>query len=234
MIHLGDEHVETAENLDLIMNMYNFIEYSDNYSETKAFLYQFKRQEKRLNNAGNIVNINNDSSSFKYKSKLLGTSTNIIADEDPNLTAAHRLLKNAQILVPLKYISNFFRSLELRLINTKLYIELNWTKNSVMSTGDDDSTKFQITKTELYVPVVTLKTADNNKLSELLKKGFKRSVFWNEYKSKIQPQNDNNFKRTLLDSSFQGVNRLFFWDLIIMLVMKGFKEMITKDIFYQE
>ena len=54
-----------------------------------------------------------------------------------------------------------------------------------MSTGDDDSTKFQITKTELYVPVVTLKTADNNKLSELLKKGFKRSVFWNEYKSNI-------------------------------------------------
>ena len=65
----------------------------------------------------------------------------------------------------------------------------------------------------MYVPVVTLNTTNNNKLSDLLKKSFKRSVFWNEYKSKrqtvTQEQNDNNFKRIVVDSSFQGVNRLF-------------------------
>ena len=72
------------------------------------------------------------------------------------------------------------------------------------------NTKFQMAKTELYVPI---KNADNNKLKELLGISFNRSIFWNEYKSKIQTitqaQNDNNFKRILLDSSYSGVNRLF-------------------------
>ena len=81
-----------------------------------------------------------------------------------------------------------------------------------MSTGNGD-TNFQITKTELYVPVVALEHENSNKLNELLETTFKRSVFWNEYKSKIetitQAQNDNNFKRILLDNSFQGVNILF-------------------------
>ena len=78
-------------------------------------------------------------------------------------------------------------------------------------TGNDDASNFQITKTELYVPAVTLKTADNNKLHELLQAEFERSVIWKEHKSKIQTvtQDDNNFKRILLDSSHQGVNRLF-------------------------
>ena len=71
------------------------------------------------------------------------------------------------------------------LINTKLYIELNWTKHSIIS-DVATATTFQITKTELYVPVVTLKTQNNNELTELLRKGFKRSVIWKEYKSKIQ------------------------------------------------
>ena len=178
--------------------MYNLIEYSENYSDSTASLYQFKRQEQNLDAAGDIDNLSDDSSSFKYKSNLLGDSEPIAANENPNLIAAHRLWKNAHIFVPSKYVSNIFKSLELVLVNTKLYIELNWTKNSVMYTGDDDSTKFQITKTELHVPVVTLKTADNKKLSDLLGKEFKRSVFWNEYKRKIQTvtqaQNDNNFK----------------------------------------
>ena len=75
--------------------------------------------------------------------------------------------KNAQIIVPLNYISSFFRSLKLPLINTKLYIQLNYTKISVISNAEGDSA-FKITKTELYVPVVTLKTKDNNKLNQLL------------------------------------------------------------------
>ena len=78
--------------------------------------------------------------------------------------------------------------------------------------NNDGVTKFQVTKTELYVPVVTLKTSDSFKLTKLLSKGFKRSVFWNEYKSKIQTvtqTRNNNSKRILLHSSFQGVNRFF-------------------------
>ena len=63
----------------------------------------------------------------------------------------------------------------------------------------------------MYVPVVTLPTKENVKLTNQLNKGFKRSVYWNEYKSKIQTQElgNNNLKRFPLDASFQGVNRLF-------------------------
>ena len=98
------------------------------------------------------------------------------------------------------------------LINTKLYMELNWTKYSVLSTANQNSV-FQITKGELYIPVVTLNTENNNRLSELLSKGFERTVIWNEYKSKIERinilPNDNTFKITTLETYFQGVSRLF-------------------------
>ena len=110
--------------------------------------------------------------------------------------------------------SNFLRSLELPLINTKLYMELNWTNFSVLCNQDQNSI-FQVTKGELYLRVVTLNTGSNNKLSELLSKGFERTVVWNEYKSKIEIEtvnvtaNDKNFKRTTLDGSFQDVNKLF-------------------------
>ena len=91
-------------------------------------------------------------------------------------------------------------------------MELNWTKYSVLCNEDQNSI-FQITKGELYYPVVTLNTENNNKLSELLSKGFERTVVWNEYKSKIEgvtiPGNDHTFKRTTVDTSFQGVNELF-------------------------
>ena len=91
-------------------------------------------------------------------------------------------------------------------------MELSWTKYSILSSTDQNSI-FQITKRELYIPVVTLKTESNNKLSRLLSEGFERTVVWNKYNSKIEeiniPANNNNFKRTTLDTSFQGISRLF-------------------------
>ena len=91
-------------------------------------------------------------------------------------------------------------------------MELNWTKFSVLCNQDQNSI-FQITKGELYIPVVTLNTENNNKLSELLSKGYERTVVWNEYKNKIETVNvavnDNNFKTTTLDVSSQGVSKLF-------------------------
>ena len=81
----------------------------------------------------------------------------------------------------------------------------------MINVDDNNNTGLQITKTELYDPVLTLSTDDNKKLNDLLKKRFKRSVFWNKYKSKIQTHTSDasNLKRILLDSSFQGTNRLF-------------------------
>ena len=91
-IHLNDTHVGESDNLDLIMNMYNLIEYSDNYEDSTASLYHFKRQEPLENNANLTVA---GSSSFKYKSGLLknGTAEN-----------GNAVWKNAKIIVPLKYI----------------------------------------------------------------------------------------------------------------------------------
>ena len=214
---LNNEQVDTADNLDLTMNLYNMLEYSDNYADTTGSLYQYKRPEPRDNN-GKVVNLSTALSSFKYQSglvqKQLATpnSENVPDSIDPNFANAHRNWKNIKIVVPLKYISNFFRNLELPLINTKLFMELNWTKYSVLSNQNQDS-RFQITKCELYIPVVTINTENNNKLSELLNKGFERTVVWNEYKSKIEeltiPQNDNMFRGITLDASFQGVSKLF-------------------------
>ena len=172
-------------------------------------MYQFKRQEPLDNNA-DLTSAG--SSSFKYKSSLLGNSEPINGNINPNIPQAHRLWKYAKIIVPLKYISSFFRSLEILLINTKVHIELNYSKNSIIS-NNAGATSFKITKTELYVPVVTLNTQDNNKLNQLLDTEFKRKVYWNEYKSKIetitQAHNDNNYKRSFLDANIPGLNKLF-------------------------
>ena len=114
-------------------------------------------------------------------------------DIDPDIANAHKLFLNAQIAVPLKYVSSFFRSLEMSLINTKLHLELNWKKGCVMSNVSTVTT-FKTISTKLSVPVVTLPTKENVKLTKQLSKGFKRSVFWNDFKTKIQTHalDDNN------------------------------------------
>ena len=147
-----------------------------------------------------------------YKASLLGKATH--ADDND------RSLKNTKIVVPLKYLSNLFRSLEMPLINCKIHLELNWNNNCAMYgantyiAGDNINNRetiFQITSTKLYVPIVTLSTKDNVDLTKQLNEGFKRSVYWNEYKSKIETKtaHNNNVTGFPLDASFQGVNRLF-------------------------
>ena len=119
--HINDEHVETIENLDIIMPMCNLIEYSDNYADSSGSLYQFKRDKSPMDNVGNPSNVALDkSTSFKYKASLLGKATHADGND--------RSLKNTKIVVPLKYLSNFFRSLEMLLINCKIHLELNWNK----------------------------------------------------------------------------------------------------------
>ena len=96
------------------------------------------------------------------------------------------------------------------LINCKIHLELNWSKNCVIP-NVVGATTFKITNTKLYVPIVTLSSKDNVKLVKLLEDGFNRPVYWNEYQTKIETENldNNNLTRFLLDSSFQGVRRLF-------------------------
>ena len=200
-LEINDEHVDTAENLDIVMPMYNLTEYSDNYQDSSATLYQYKRDEPQDNN----VNLTADNStSFKYKVNLLAN----IDAANPDNAPVGRL--NVKIVVPLKYLSNFFRTLEMPLINCKVKLNLAWKKECVLSTAADDAV-FIINDTKLYVPVVTLSKEDNKDFIEQQNKGFQRSIYWNEYKTKEQTENAdaNAVKYINLDPSFQGVNRLF-------------------------
>ena len=166
--HVNDEHVEAAKNLDMIMPMYNLIEHSDNYSDSIGRLYHFKRNESPMNDAVNPKNVAlNNSTSFKYKASLLGKATDANGND--------RSLKNTKIVVLLKYLSKFFRSLEMPLINCKNHLELNWNNSCVMhgadtyAGGDNVNNReatFQITSTKLYVPIVTLSTKDNVNLTK--------------------------------------------------------------------
>ena len=105
-------------------------------------------------------------------------------------------------------MSKFWKSLEIPLINCKVELSLKWNENCILSSAGTAAT-FTITDTKLYVPVVTLKIEDNAKLSELLSKGFERSVYWNKYKAILTNYAANSYIRERLDASFQGVNKLF-------------------------
>ena len=202
-LEINDEHVDTAENLDIVMPMYNLIEYSDNYQDSSATLYQYKRDEPPEDDVVADLTANN-SNSFEDKTKLLGNIPQHAAD------AARVGRLNVKIVVPLKYLSNFFKSLQMPLINCKIKLNLTWKKKRVLSTDAGDAV-FIINDTKMYVTVVTLSKEDNKDFIEQQNKGFQRSIYWNEYKTKeINKDADANvFKYINLDPSFQGVNRLF-------------------------
>ena len=153
--------------INITMPMYNLIEYSDNYSDTSGSSQSFKRDV--IDNNAEVSN-NDNAPSFKYKANLIGN------------TETDRTKKRVKIAVPLKYLNNFWRSLEVPLINCKVELSLRWIENCVLTsaavdanannTGADSAT-FKITDTKLYVPIVTLSAEDNAKLSKLLGKGFK-------------------------------------------------------------
>ena len=126
------------------MPMYNLIEYSDNYQHSSATLYQYKQDEPPENDSVADLTADN-SSSFKYKVSLLGNPV-------PDGNAAKRSVK---VVLPLKYLSNFFRSLEMPLINCKIKLNLKWKKECALSIGVGEAV-FIINDTKFYVPVVTL------------------------------------------------------------------------------
>ena len=152
------------------MPMYNLIEYSDNYSDTSGSLWDFKRDE-IVNNAD--VTNNDNAPHLNIKQVLL--------------VIQKTMGKNGvKVAVPLKYLSNFWRSLEIPLINCKVELSLNWIENCVLTTvaiGENDnatgadSATFKITDAKLYVPIVPLSAEDNVKLLKLLSEGFKISIY---------------------------------------------------------
>ena len=150
--------------------MYNLIEYGSHYSETTGSLWFYSKDEGIDFNV-DIANTN-DFKSFKYKAKLLRKT---------EVDNANGILKNATIAVPLKYLSNFWRSLEVTSINCKVELKLKWTKCCVLSAAGADNTNnrdsnniiFTIKDTKLNVTAVTLSARDNQKVAKLLSKGLK-------------------------------------------------------------
>ena len=171
------------------MPMYNLIEYSNNYSKTSGSLWQYYRDEPNDNSKAN-------SESFKFKVKITGKTPN-----DDNE-------KDVEIMVPLKYLSNFWRTLEMPLMNCEVNLILTWSSTCVITNSTGAGT-FKITDTKLYVPVVTLSTKENAKLLQQLKSGFKRVINWNKYLSKPELLRRNPNLNYLIEPSFQGVNKLF-------------------------
>ena len=111
-------------------------------------------------------------------------------------------------MVPLKYLSNFWRTLEMPLINFEVNLILTWSSTCAITSSNGAGT-FEITDTKLYIPVVTLSTQENTKLLQQLKSGFKRVINWNKYLSKPELLAQNPNLNHLVEPSSQGVNRLF-------------------------
>ena len=151
------------------------------------------------NNAIAKFDVNSLTDSFNFKAKMSGQIGN-------NGT------RDVETMVPLKYLSNFWRTLEMLLINCEINLILTWSANCVIVSRDvaNQNATFDITNTKLYVPLVTLSTQDYSKLLQQLKVGFKRIISWNKYLSKIKLLAQNPNLNHLLDSSFQGVNRRLF------------------------
>ena len=158
---INNTEIDNAKDIDIVMPMYNLIEYSDNYSKTSGSLWQYYKDDPNDNIA--------DSESFKYKVNITGKTSN------------NENTKNVEIIVPLKYLTNFWRTLEMPLINYEVNLDLTWSRDCLI-TNSTGAGKFAITETKLYVLVVTLSTQDNAKLLQQLKSGFKRTINWNKYK----------------------------------------------------
>ena len=144
------------------MSMYNLIEYSDNYSKTSESLWQYYKDEPNNNLA--------DSESNKSKAKITGS------------TPADGNTQDVEIIVPSIFLSNFWRTLKIPLINCEVNLILTWPSTCVI-TNSTCAGILPITDTKLYIPVVTLSTQDNSKLLQRLKSGFKRTINWNKYQS---------------------------------------------------
>ena len=197
---INNTQIGNAKDIDIVMPLYNLIEYSDNYAKTTGSLWQFCKYipARNANNEVIVFDVNNTTDSFNFKAKITGQT------EDDGT-------KDVEIIVPLKYLSNFWRTLEMPLINCEVNLILTWSSTCVLiATGiQNQNATFAITDTKRYVPVVILSTQENTKFFQQLKSGFKRVINWNKYLSKPELLAQNPNLNHLVEPSFQGVNRLF-------------------------
>ena len=219
---INGELIEDADVLDIVMSMYNFLEYSKNYRKTIRSLYNYYRDELSDdaddNNFDDIKVVN--ANTFKCKNKITGNNYNVDAgaqgyDVNKNGT------QEVELAIPLKYLGNFWRALNIPLISCEVSLELKWNKNCIITSleqrdiggGNRDNAPTGVTLAindcKLYVPAVTLSKDDEIKLLTNLKSGFKREIIWNKYRSQMTTEAINNNLNILIDPTFTNFNRLF-------------------------
>ena len=163
---INNTQIDNAKDLHILMLMYNLIEYSDNYSKASGSLWQYCKNIPAVDNDNAIVNFteNNLTYSFNFKVKVTGQT----GDDGT---------ENVEIMVPLKYLSNYWCFLEMPLINSEVNLILTWSAHCIIVSTNvaNLNATFGITDTKLYVPVVTLSTQENAKLLQQLKSGIKRN-----------------------------------------------------------
>ena len=158
------------------MPMYSLREYSDDYSKTSGSLWQYSKEIPAVNNDGDIADFDetNATDPFNFKTKITGQTA---ADNNTGNIAGR---VNVEIMILLRYLSNYWRTLEMPSINCEIELVLDWSANCdiIYINVDNQVPTFTITETNLDVPVVTLSTQDNAKLLPQLKSGFKRTISW--------------------------------------------------------
>ena len=222
---INGELIEDVDDLDIVIPMYNLLEYSKNYRKTIGSLYNYYRDElTNYNNNNTFANRNVvNSNAFKYKNKITGNTYNVDAaaagyDANENGT------QEVEIAIPLKYLGNFWRALNNPLISCEVSLELKWNKNCIINNlkerqvdagppvvrdGAPTGPSLAINDCKLYIPVVTLSKDDEIKLLTNLQSGFTREIEWNKYRSQMTTEAINNNLNVLIDPTFTNVNRLF-------------------------
>ena len=186
---INGELIEDADDLDIVMSMYNLLEYSKNNRKTIGLLYNYYRDELSDdvddNNFANMNVVNSEA--FKYKNKIIGNTYNVNAAAD-GYDVNKSGTQEVELAIPLKYLSNFWRALNIPLISYEVLLELKWDKNCVItslkqrdiggSNRDNAPTgaTLAINDCKLYVAAVTLSKHDEIKLLTNLKSGFKREI----------------------------------------------------------
>ena len=218
------ELIEDADDLDIVMPIYNLLQYSKNYRKTIESLYNYYRDEITTDDNDNFANINVvNSEAFKYKNKITGNTYNVDAGA-PGYDVNKNGTQEVELDIPLKYLGNFWRALNIPLISCEVSLELKWDKNCVITSLEQrqvdagppivrdnapTGATLPINDCKLYVPAVTLSKDDDTKLLTNLKSGFKREIIWNKYRSQITTEAVTNNLNILIDPSFTNVNRLF-------------------------
>ena len=222
---INGELIEDAHDLDIVIPMYNLLEYSKKYRKTIGSLYNYYRYELSDdaddNNFDNIKVVN--SNTFKYKNKITGNTYNVDAGVD-GYDVNKNGTQEVELTIPLKYLGNFWRARNIPLISCEVSLELKWNKNCVITSleerqvdagppvvSDNSPTgaTLAINDCKLYIPVVTLSKDDEIKLLTNLKSGFKREIIWNKYRSQMTTEVINNNLNILIDPTFTNVNVLF-------------------------